>query len=67
VRAYEFIIENATTGGTSSGSVATVVMPQVTSKKGETFFGGDLDDQPEYGDTVAVIRRPSPTADTTNK
>ena len=64
MRAYEFIKENASAGGTSAGNVATVVKPQVTNKKGVTFFGGDMEELPNYGDTkaVAVIRRTSPTA-----
>lgn len=65
MRAYEFIKENATAGGTSAGNIATVVKPQVQNKKGQTFFGGDSDKYPKYGDVsaVAVIRRPSPTAE----
>ena len=65
MRAHEFIKENASAGGTSAGNVATVVKPQITNKEGQTFFGGDSDDTPEYGniDTIAVIRRPSPTAE----
>ena len=60
MRAHEFIIENASSGGTHAGAVATVVKPQITTKKGKTLFGGDMDDHPKYGDTtaVAVIRRP---------
>lgn len=65
MRAHEFIKENASAGGTSAGNVATVVKPQVTGKKGQTFFGGEDDKFPKYGDiaTIAVIRRPSPTAE----
>lgn len=64
MRAYEFIKENATAGATSAGNIATVTKPLVKDKKGKTFFGGDLDEFPKYGDTgaVVVIRRTSPTA-----
>lgn len=65
MRAHEFIKENASAGGTSAGNVATVVKPQITTEEGETLFGGTMDDHPKYGNTanVAVIRRPSPTAE----
>lgn len=68
MRAHEFIKENASAGSTSSGNVATVVKPQVTGKEGETFFGGNMDDYPKYGDVfnIVVIRRPSPTAEAGN-
>ena len=62
MRAYEFIKENASAGGTSAGNVATVVKP-LTTKGEETFFGGDTSKYPKYGDITAVIRRPSPTAE----
>jgi len=69
MRAYEFIKENASSGGTSASSVATVVKPQVTTAEGETLFGGDANDHPAYGDStnVTVIRRPSPTAEANKK
>jgi hypothetical protein len=42
MRANEFIRENASVGGTSSGSVATVSMPLggVISRNGGSFFSG---------------------------
>lgn len=42
MRASEFIIENATAGATSSGSVATVAMPVggMISRNGGNFFTG---------------------------
>lgn len=65
MRAHEFLKENATTGGTAAGNVATVVKPLLGKKKKKqeepSFFGGDPDKFPSYGDTnVAIIRRPSP-------
>ena len=65
MRAHEFLKENATTGGTAAGNVATVVKPLLGKNKQEepSFFGGDPDDFPGYGDTnIAIIRRPSPTS-----
>jgi len=69
MRAHEFIKENASAGGTSSSNVATVVKPQITTKDGETMFGGSMEDHPEYGNItkVTVIRRPSPTAEAAKK
>ena len=64
MRAYEFLNENASAGGTSAGNVATVTKPLRKGKNNGTFFGGDSDEMPKYGDTgaVVVIRRTSPTA-----
>lgn len=64
MRAHEFIKENASAGGTSAGNVATVVQPLLKNEE-ESFFGGDMKKYPKYGDTsaIAVIRRPSPTAE----
>ena len=65
MQAHEFIKENASAGGTSAGNVATIVMPQMVDEEGETFFGNSSGRFPKYGDiaNVAVIRRPSPTAE----
>lgn len=59
MRAYEFLNENATAAATSSGNVATVVMP--LKQKGKlSFFGHPMEEMPEYGDTKPLIlRRPS--------
>ena len=42
MRASEFIAENASVGGTSSGSIATVAMPLggTISRNGGNFFTG---------------------------
>ena len=47
MRAFEFITETATSGGTSAGNIATVVKPLRKNKKGQSFFGCDTDDMPE--------------------
>lgn len=67
MRAYEFLSEDATAGATSTGNVATVVMP--LKQKGElSFFGHPMEDFPEYGDTKPLIlRRPSLTMKKTKK
>lgn len=68
MRAYEFINESATAGASCSGNVATVVKPLRNGDSGASFFGGDLDEYPKYGDTdIAVIRRIGPTAEAKNK
>lgn len=56
MRAKEFMNESASSGATGSGNVAAIAKPL---KKGQeqTFFGGDINDFPTYGDaSVAVIR-----------
>ena len=65
MRAEEFLKENASVGSTAAGNVATVVKPLTKSGAKQSFFGGDPDEYPMYGDTtnVAIIRRPSPTAE----
>ena len=42
MRASEFVVENASVGGTSSGSVATVAAPLggMISRNGGSFFTG---------------------------
>jgi|TARA_R110000868_G_scaffold390290_1_gene659903 hypothetical protein len=41
MRAQEFIKENASVGGTSSGSIATVVAPMgMVTRNGGSFFSG---------------------------
>ena len=41
MRAHEFINENASVGGTSSGSIATVAAPMgMMSRNGGNFFSG---------------------------
>lgn len=64
MRAEEFLKESASTGATASGNVATVVKPLQGEPEEASFFGGETEDFPTYGDTgnIAVIRRPSPTA-----
>ncbi len=69
MRAEEFLQESASVGGTSAGNVATVVKPLTQDKGENAFFGGGADDFPAYGDiaNVAIIRRPSPTAEATKR
>ena len=66
MRAIEFLKENASSGATAAGNVATVVKP-LQGDAESSFFGGPADDFPPYGSTVAIIRRPSPTAELKNK
>lgn len=67
MRAIEFLGEDASAGATSSGNVATVVMPQQTKGK-KTFFGTPLEDAPEYGSTKPIVlRRPNPLTKENNK
>jgi hypothetical protein len=42
MRAYEFIAENATSGATGSGNIATVATPMGSTirRSGGTFFSG---------------------------
>ena len=42
MRASEFVVENATTGATGSGSIATVAQPLggVITRNGGSFFSG---------------------------
>jgi hypothetical protein len=42
MRASEFVVENASAGATSSGSVATVAMPlgSMQTRNGGSFFSG---------------------------
>ena len=65
MRAYEFLKENASSGATAAGSVATVVKPLQDSGD-QTFFGAGTEDFPPYGSTT-IIRRPSPTAEIKKK
>jgi hypothetical protein len=59
MRMYEFIKENASAGGTFASSVASIAQPLQKNDENQTFFGGESDDFPKYGDTaMAVIRRP---------
>lgn len=63
MRAFEFLTENASSGATSSGNVATVVMPQ-QKKKELTFFGAPMEEFPEYGTVEpVVIRRNNPSTE----
>lgn len=58
MRASEFITESASSGATGSGNVAALAKPLSKKKQKDSFFGGDVDDFPGYGDTsMAVIRR----------
>ena len=64
MRAHEFLKESATAGATGSGSVATVVQPVGGKKRrADQFFGGDPNASIYSNTPVAVIRRPSPTAE----
>lgn len=69
MRAEEFLQESASVGSTAAGNVATVVKPLTQDKAGQSFFGGDADEFPAYGDisNVVIIRRPSPTAEATKR
>ncbi len=66
MRANEFIKESASSGATAAGNVATVVKPLLGAKD-QSFFGASPEDFPPYGSTVAIIRRPSPTAEMNKK
>lgn len=66
MRASEFLNENASSGATAAGSVASVVKP-LQGTNDQAFFGASPDDYPPYGSTVAIIRRPSPTAEMNKK
>ena len=47
MRAREFVLENATAGATSSGSVATVAQPLGTiTRNGGSFFSGKYSTDP---------------------
>ena len=48
MRANEFILENASVGGTSSGSVATVSQPLggTNTRNGGSFFSGNVSADP---------------------
>ena len=48
MRAQEFIKENASVGGTSSGSIATVAMPigGVARRTTDSFFAGKYSNDP---------------------
>lgn len=65
MRAYEFLQENASSGATAAGSVATVVKPLQDSGD-QTFFGATDEDFPPYGN-IAMIRRVGPTAEANKK
>ena len=67
MKASEFIKENASSGATAAGSVATVVQPLRTD--GESFFGGDPKASIYYNKKalIAIIRRPGPTAEANRK
>ena len=58
MRANDFILESASSGATGSGNVASIAKPLTATKQKDSFFGGDTDDFPDYGNaSVAVIRR----------
>ena len=67
MRACEFIAESASVGATASGSVATVVKPQITNDKGQAFFGVDGSDYPYGNVEVIVHRRVGPNAEKNKK
>ena len=47
MRANEFVVENASVGATSSGSVATVVAPMgMQTRNGGSFFSGKYTNDP---------------------
>ena len=47
MRANEFVVENASAGATSSGSVATVVAPMgMQTRNGGSFFSGKYTNDP---------------------
>jgi hypothetical protein len=48
MRAQEFIRENASVGGTSSGSIATVAMPigGIVRRTTDSFFAGKYSNDP---------------------
>jgi len=48
MRASEFVVENASAGATSSGSIATVAHPlgNVISRNGNNFFSGIVSSDP---------------------
>ena len=47
MRANEFVVENASTGATSSGSVSTVVSPMgMQTRNGGSFFSGKYTNDP---------------------
>lgn len=60
MRAYEFLKENATSGATGSGSVATVVKPLGSVHRREQFFGGDPNAS-IYSNNPMARRNDSPT------
>lgn len=66
MRASEFLKENASSGATAAGSIATVVKP-LQGTEDQSFFGASPDDYPPYGSTVAIIRRPNPFAEMNKK
>ena len=65
MRAHEFLKENASSGATAAGNVATEVKP-LQDKGDQAFFGASPEDFPPYGNTT-IIRRPSPTAEIKKK
>jgi hypothetical protein len=58
MRAQEFIRENASVGGTSSGSVATVAMPMggVIARNPDSFFSGKYTTDP-FPNTPKSMRK----------
>jgi hypothetical protein len=58
MRAQEFIKENASVGGTSSGSVATVAMPlgAMASRNPDSFFSGKYTTDP-FPNTPKSMRK----------
>ena len=60
MRANEFLKENASSGATAAGNVATVVQPQ---RSGGSFFGGDMNASIYSNNPLAIIRRVGPTAE----
>lgn len=58
MRAQEFIRENASVGGTSAGSVATVAMPMgsMQSRNPDSFFSGKYTTDP-FPNTPKSMRK----------
>ena len=59
MRASEFVVENASVGATSSGSVATVVAPMgMQTRNGGSFFSGKyMNSADPYPNTPAYMKQ----------
>lgn len=59
MRASEFIAENASVGGTSSGSIATVSAPMgMQTRNGGSFFSGKyMNSADPYPNTPAYMKK----------